>query len=548
MYGCDFSHAPTNGIEATFSRNTFANNLVMECWHGVWGGYSYDTKILGNLFAYDGEGIAIEHGQNNAIRGNAFYRDAAGIHVWQNEKQDPNWGYPKHHDTASHGYDVSGNVFTQIHRTRPPGTREIGGAVEGAAVELKATSDFDQGANRYGPVGALADVRGPLKSYRFGGARLDPALLSPAAARAQADHPSEWAWRRIESLGAGWQPSVEGRHMIGGPRDGFLPQLMKPDGNDILPYPDGEAAYRARFETDWNPLAAPKAVSIGAEPAGHALIAPTAETLALAPPPLPGGMDPYLKPGALRGRAYILVDQWGPYDFRAPRLWPRNTTEPGDAASLDLEVLGPRGSWTVRHVEGGTLSATSGKVPGRVELRRTGAGRVKIELEYLGGKTVDYRGIETPARRPVPFQYAEFKVPIDWHVRFYRYNKASQEPRTQIEAFRSLLSGAPLAQMDTTSLDLAPGRIPREVPNDYFATIAEGSFEIEPGDYVIDTTSDDGCRVYLDGKLLVDAWKYQVPTLYSKTVHLGGKHQLRVEHFQIDGYWTLKVAIRPAKP
>src|ERR1019366_1930612 len=50
LYGNDFSHSPANGIEATFSRNTFANNLVMECWHGVWGGYSYDTKILGNVF------------------------------------------------------------------------------------------------------------------------------------------------------------------------------------------------------------------------------------------------------------------------------------------------------------------------------------------------------------------------------------------------------------------------------------------------------------------------------------------------------------------
>ena len=39
----DFSHAPTNGIEATFSRNRFIGNRVEENWHGVWGGYSYDS-------------------------------------------------------------------------------------------------------------------------------------------------------------------------------------------------------------------------------------------------------------------------------------------------------------------------------------------------------------------------------------------------------------------------------------------------------------------------------------------------------------------------
>jgi len=49
VYGNDFSHAPTNGIEATFSRNHFVNNLLRECWHGFWTGYSYDTLMSGNL-------------------------------------------------------------------------------------------------------------------------------------------------------------------------------------------------------------------------------------------------------------------------------------------------------------------------------------------------------------------------------------------------------------------------------------------------------------------------------------------------------------------
>ena len=44
FYDNDFSHAPTNGIEATFSRNAFIGNRVEECWHGVWGGYSYDSR------------------------------------------------------------------------------------------------------------------------------------------------------------------------------------------------------------------------------------------------------------------------------------------------------------------------------------------------------------------------------------------------------------------------------------------------------------------------------------------------------------------------
>ncbi len=51
FFGNDVSHAVANGIEATFSRNTFLNNRIDECWHGIWGGYSYDTAISRNRFA-----------------------------------------------------------------------------------------------------------------------------------------------------------------------------------------------------------------------------------------------------------------------------------------------------------------------------------------------------------------------------------------------------------------------------------------------------------------------------------------------------------------
>jgi hypothetical protein len=42
------------------------------------------------------------------------------------------------------------------------------------------------------------------------------------------------------------------------------------------------------------------------------------------------------------------------------------------------------------------------------------------------------------------------------------------------------------------------------------------------------------------------AWKYQGPTAYPAKVRLGGNNTLHVEHFQIDGYAALKIALRPA--
>lgn len=534
LYGNDFSHAPTNGIEATFSRNAFANNLLMENWHGIWGGYSYDSKVIGNLFAYNAESIAIEHGQKNVIQGNLFFRENTALNLWQNEKQDPNWGYPKYRETRSYGYDIRDNLFTQITRGRTgnPNSPDLG-----TALRLKATSDVTLQNNRFGQVGTLYDLRGPFTNFRMGNA---------SQTNTQAIEPFN-----LDSLGTGWDAAKEGRVTKAGVSNAALPPILHPSGNVILPYPDGIEGYPKRFVTNWNPLL-PKSggeISIGNLEQGRKLFTVPETALKLAPQPLAGGINPFIKPNTLRGRGYILVDNWGPYDFKSPLLWLRRGMDstPDKKGGDHFELFGPKGKWRAKKVVGGELSSTSGTVPGFVRFQRAGNSvqNVKIELEYIGNKTIDFRGIETPASTPIAFGYSEYKVLIDWKAKFFRYDKNTQEPRTMFEAFQNLVKGKPLAELQTNSLDLIPGRIPREVPNDYFATIADGTFELEPGDYIIELTTDDGGRLYLDDKLLVDEWHYQGPTLYSRNVKLNGKHRLRVEHFQIDGYWTLKVNIRP---
>ena len=111
VYDNDFSFAPANGIEATFSRNVFYGNRIEDCWHGLWGGYSFDSWIAANHFARNGEAIAIEHGQDNRITENIFDGDETAIHLWKNATQDPDWEYPKRRDTRSRDYVVSGNSF-----------------------------------------------------------------------------------------------------------------------------------------------------------------------------------------------------------------------------------------------------------------------------------------------------------------------------------------------------------------------------------------------------------------------------------------------------
>src|SRR3989475_4044602 len=46
----DVSYATANGLEATFSRNTITNNRAWGNEYGVWGGYSFETQIVGKDF------------------------------------------------------------------------------------------------------------------------------------------------------------------------------------------------------------------------------------------------------------------------------------------------------------------------------------------------------------------------------------------------------------------------------------------------------------------------------------------------------------------
>jgi parallel beta-helix repeat protein len=439
VYGNDFSHSPTNGIEATFSRNLFVNNKVYECWHGVWGGYSFDNRFVGNHFGYNAEAIAIEHGQNNAIIGNRFYQDNAGIRLWENAKQDPDWAYPKHRDTRSYGYVITGNTI----RTLLP--------------------------NDYGVTKGIIE-----KANIF---------HSPISAA-----------------------------------------TMKPSGAPILATEDHD--YSNRFQTpDWKPFA-PQTGGIAA------------------PKKLPGYADAFLPQGTLRGRRYIFVDEWGPYDFRRPLMITREPLLTDGGAPREYDILGPAGTWRLKAASPGVkLSKSSGTVPDRVVVTlppTSGkAVQVKVDLQHHNGKALTAFGI------------SRFVAPIRWRVAFFGWDKNGSDPRMHPEKFSKLLTSSPLATLTTETLDFAGyGKFAANVPADYFATVAEGEFEVPPGSYFLDVTTDDGCRVTLDGKpILTGAWKYQGPTLYSIPFTSAGSapHKLHVEHFQIDGYARLKVALRVNK-
>ena len=518
LYGNDFSHAPTNGIEVTFSRNVIANNLILECWHGIWGGYSYDTKIEGNYFGYNAEGVAIEHGQNNSIRGNVFERDHEGVVLWANEAApDPSWGYPKHRDTRSIGYLITDNVF------RDNALR---------ALRLNNTIDLQLKRNLFDSNAAIAQTTGKAAGQ---------------------------TWRDNVFYHAS-MPTVadpSSTIMVG---DEHRPKPAASSLADQKNTTFDAEEYRSRFEVDWNPWKRPEARSLQGSTSYDAKREAAAAPYYVAP--LKGGMDPFLKKGAIRGWRYMMVDEWGPYDFKRPMLrFVGVSPLSGGTNALDgitvaeFEILGPPGKWKMVSNKNVIRTRTSGTVPDRilVECSQQNFGQLQLELEYVGTETVDYRGVRTAAGKPVRFGYEKNEVEIGWTVGFYQWSKSRDASDVHAapdeDALQAIFKQGPIVKKQVDKLDFAGYAFDEKVGAQKYATVSEGEFRVEAGDYQLDLTTDDGARVWVDGKLVVaDAWKYQAPTPYTRRLKLAaGTHRIRVEHFQIDGYAALKLTLRPVK-
>ena len=80
-------------------------------------------------------------------------------------------------------------------------------------------------------------------------------------------------------------------------------------------------------------------------------------------------------------------------------------------------------------------------------------------------------------------------------------------------------------------------------PAERFGILAEGAVDLPKGEYELLTISDDGIRVWIDGQLAVDRWSQHESEL--EIVPLGaGRHALKVEYYQVDGWVELRVEVR----
>ncbi len=294
-----------------------------------------------------------------------------------------------------------------------------------------------------------------------------------------------------------------------------------------------------------------------------------------------GASRPVAARAELAGRQSIIMGPWGPWDHRSPLIRPAG--DDGFRRRYDLYRL-PDGELSVE-VEAGQET-----VEVRVE---------PPQSEEPSGKTLSLTAVSTT---PGVHAYA-VRVRIGevdellsgrlvncaWNVWFFPAPLSPEgqpiDPRREPGAWRSPEppENATLVQMGrlklpfgmrgASQLGLSDELAERRLPADHFGTIAETVIPLAPGRWRISTLSDDGVRVRVSTSPLVgagpeappgagpqapleqtviDNWTHHGPTRDRGEFTVPGEAPMlvpvaiRVEHFELDGYAVLELALEPA--
>ena len=81
-----------------------------------------------------------------------------------------------------------------------------------------------------------------------------------------------------------------------------------------------------------------------------------------------------------------------------------------------------------------------------------------------------------------------------------------------------------------------------EWPQARAAIVATTSVDLPPGEYAIRTIGDDGIRVYVDDRLVIEDWSVHESRAREASLS-PGRHRIRVEYFQDAGWAELWVEL-----
>ncbi len=229
-----------------------------------------------------------------------------------------------------------------------------------------------------------------------------------------------------------------------------------------------------------------------------------------------------------RGIDWIRVNEFSPRDFRGGVVaWRKKdscTLEVFPMVSADLEFKKP--GWITVEKDGGAgtwiVTAQPAKGPGEIR-------GYSIEVRQEGGrKTQVLTGSFNTAQ---------------WDVRWYRWDRPKKLAYGDRAAWKRLFRSKPIHTQTTRGLSKAlwARDFPDGVPRGYFALVARSRIRLPGGRYRLSTLSDDGIRVFLNGKEVISRWNHHGPTPDSTEVKIRrGVHEFIIHYCQQTGASALE--------
>ena len=256
---------------------------------------------------------------------------------------------------------------------------------------------------------------------------------------------------------------------------------------------------------------------------------------------------------ALYGRKNIIMTEWGPWDHESPyaRLvvddgmqlayelwnWPDdvNIECTGDAVSCSIEKPGKAGTPAIAKI----TSAASGVHPFRARIH---GGTLEQKLNgTLIGATWDVAF----------FAYPKEKDPRENSDEWRKWASEQRDNVVQASRIKFAFGHGGPSDIDVPSTDEAGKKVLRaaKLGGNHFGLVAKSTLPLTAGKWRLTTMSDDGLRITVDGKPVIDNWTWHAPTRDEGVFELPADKavEIVVEYFELDGYAVLELGISKAE-
>lgn len=245
---------------------------------------------------------------------------------------------------------------------------------------------------------------------------------------------------------------------------------------------------------------------------------------------------------ALAGRENIIMTEWGPWDHATPLL--RRVGSDARAHRYEMRKF-PPGTKAVLDGAGVVLDA-----PGDTRPADGSAARL---LSVTAATAGVYPYILTVGDGATRREIRDTLVVADWEIEFI---ESPNDPREDDSFLARPRDGVRRVRATRPELRLRFGNggpqtvIPELKENwsrgDQFAVRARARIPLSRGKWTITTLSDDGVRVFVDERRIIDNWTWHVPTRDRADFELEEDRvvELRVEYFELNGYAVLELDIQ----